>query len=318
MKLVLAHCSEKNRHFCLEVKENGTKYSVVNFIELSQAEKSHIPADYVEGNLITAANLVPCKKCGTRVVGSCNCAKNSERCKNGKFNFDCLYCKSLQLDKPKSKDLRILVSSPCFDDIAQVLDSLKLKYGLYNGEFDCDLLFINCGTEDYFDSNELAKFVEDGGCVYISDLASFILSEAFPDIVEFSNNGEACKIKADVVDTELMQIAGTQLDIEFDLGSWSVIEKYRNLEKANGKVLLRAAQGNKYAGKPIMISFQYGKGTVFYTCFHNHAQASEKEKMLLQLLLLKQIGTSSNQTVEQVGSLMGLNITLMKEKFKRK
>ena len=29
---------------------------------------------------------------------------------------------------------------------------------------------------------------------------------------------------------------------------------------------------------PIMIMKKYGKGIVFYTSFHNHAQSSEKEK----------------------------------------
>ena len=66
-----------------------------------------------------------------------------------------------------------------------------------------------------------------------------------------------------------------------------------------------------------MISFKYGKGVVFYTSFHNHTQASEKEKMLLQLLLLKQIGMSSNKSIEQIGSLMGLNIASMNERFKK-
>ena len=35
------------------------------------------------------------------------------------------------------------------------------------------------------------------------------------------------------------------------------------------------------------------------------------------ILLLKQISTSSNQTMEQTGSLLGMNIASMKEKFQK-
>ena len=134
-------------------------------------------------------------------------------------------------------------------------------------------------------------------------------------MISFSNTGRKCKICADVIDQELQQITDRQIEIEFDLRNWSVLGSV--LEKTQGKVLLRASHNSAYSSRPIMISFKYGKGVVFYTSFHNHAQASEKEKMLLQLLLLKQIGTSSNQTIEQIGSFVGLNIASMKDRFKK-
>jgi len=265
--------------------------------------------------LTTADNLIPCDKCGTRTVASCKCSEKSERCKNGSYNFGCLYCRRLELERTTLEPV-IYVSSPRFDDIGQVLRGMKLDYKPYKGDFDCDLLFINCGTSDTFDPKRLARFVHEGGCVYISDQASSVLSLAFPGILEFSNRGNAGKVDADVVDPELEEIAGKSIRVEFDLGLWSVITNHSGLEKVNGRVLLRAAQGTTYAGKPLMVSFKHGAGTVFYTCFHNHTQASEKEKMLLQLLLLKQLGARSNQSVEEVSSLVGLNIALMKEKFK--
>lgn len=313
MKLVLARCQKKNRDFCLEVTDDGR---VTNFIELTPEEKKHIPASFVEGGLTTDQNLLACKRCRTRRVASCSCPQNSDRCRNGKYNFDCIYCSSLELVRP-SANQKIYVSSPNYDDIGQVLDALKLKYKPFQGRYDCDLLFINCGTDDSFNLNELSRFVANGGCVYISDQAASILMDAFPGVLDFRFSGECCKIYADVVDPELQQITGGRIQIEFDLSSWAIITDESGLARAGGKVLLRASQGTPYAGKPIMVSFPYRKGTVFYTCFHNHSQASEKEKMLLQLLLLKQIGASSNQSVEEVGSLMGLNISLMKEKFRR-
>ena len=188
---------------------------------------------------------------------------------------------------------------------------MRLPYSPFSGKYDCDILFINCGTNDYINPKELAAFVYNGGCLYASDLASSHIQAAFTGMISFSNSGSKCKIKADVVDSELLQITGRQIEIEFDPGSWSA------LDKTQGKVLLKASQNNPYSGRPIMISFKYGKGVVFYTSFHNHTQASEKEKMLLQLLLLKQIGMSSNKSIEQIGSLMGLNIASMNERFKK-
>ena len=314
MKLVLAHCGKKDRHFCLEVDDRSGE-RVTNFIEVTASEKTAIPASAANGELITADNLVPCGRCGTRRVGSCKCSEKSERCKNGSYNFGCLYCRHLELERALI-DPVIYVSSPRFDDIGQVLDGMKLKYKPYKGKFDCDLLFINCGTSDNFDPQKLSEFVYKGGCVYISDQASSILSQAFPGILSFSNSGNAGKLDADVIDPELESIAGKSIRVEFDLGLWSVITDDSGLGGVNGRVLLRASQDSAYSGKPLMVSFKHGSGTVFYTCFHNHMQASEKEKMLLQLLLLKQLGASSNQSVQQIGSLVGLNIDLMKEKFK--
>ena len=178
-----------------------------------------------------------------------------------------------------------------------------------SGRFDCDILFLNCGTSDYIDTEKLKRFVENGGCLYASDLTSSHVSTAFPGMIEYNNNGSVCKIKTDVVDPELRQITGDSIDVTFDLGSWSV------LDSVKGDVLLRGAKNTKYSGKPIMVSFKYGQGKVFYTSFHNHKQASEKERMLLQLLLMKQVGAKYNMSIEAVGNMIGLNISFIKYNF---
>ena len=124
-------------------------------------------------------------------------------------------------------------------------------------------------------------------------------------------NGERCKMNVEVVEPELRQIVGETIEVEFDLSAWARINSAPDC-----KVILQTTGGIGLLRKPIMISFEYGQGTVFYTSFHNHHQASEKEKMLLQLLLLKQMGTSKKVSVEQMGKLVGLNISSMKDKFR--
>ena len=59
-----------------------------------------------------------------------------------------------------------------------------------------------------------------------------------------------------------------------------------------------------------MISFNYGKGKVFYTSFHNHRQASQSEKTLLQVLVLKQMAEKAEMSIEDMNRLIGLNLKI--------
>jgi hypothetical protein len=60
-----------------------------------------------------------------------------------------------------------------------------------------------------------------------------------------------------------------------------------------------------------MIEAEFVEGAVSYTCFHNRAQVSEQEKVLLQLLVLKQISTSSHTTVARASQSLGINLTTL-------
>lgn len=229
----------------------------------------------------------------------------------------CPYCKKVedlvQISKPKvKKTIRVNVSSPCYDDIGKILTSLKINHDKFShSKFNCDLLFLNCGTSDFIDPKQLRDFVSNGGCVYASDLTDTIISSAFPSLFNFKGHiGEVCTINADVVDRELKEIVGNTIRIEFDMPVWAV------LNSANGSVLLKGSAGSKYSGLPIMVKVPYGKGVIFYTCFHNHAQASEKEQALLQLLVLKQIGSSSNLSIEDASAEIGVDIKTIKAKFR--
>ena len=62
------------------------------------------------------------------------------------------------------------------------------------------------------------------------------------------------------------------------------------------------------SGQPIMIEVPAGKGAIFLTSFHNHAQASKEEQDLLQLLVLKQIGRTTKTSVVAAGRALGLGL----------
>jgi hypothetical protein len=89
--------------------------------------------------------------------------------------------------------------------------------------------------------------------------------------------------------------------------AWSV------LQECQGETLVEAARRTPYAGRPLMVEVEHGEGAVFYTSFHNRAQVSKQEKVLLQLLVLKQISTSSKITVAQAGQSLGLSLGALKK-----
>jgi len=204
-------------------------------------------------------------------------------------------------------DLKIIVTSAGYDNIATVLDSLKLDYKKYSNKFDCNILFLNCGTKDSININELKKFVENGGVLYASDLTSSIVTSAFPNIFNFAgNNGSAGTLKASVIDEELKSIIGSETDIYFDIGSWSILSSVNK-----GTIILKS----KIDGKPLMVMVKYGEGKIYYTCFHNHKQTSEKESIILRLFVIKQISDLKKSSIQQVTEDLNINLSEYKKLF---
>ena len=196
-----------------------------------------------------------------------------------------------------SKNAKIVVTSPRWDDIGQVLQMLDRPYINYapSTGFDCDMFFLNCGTNDPVDQQSLRNFVAKGGILYASDLTSSLIDSAFPGIFDFSSNGDTGHVDAFVRDEELKAIMGNSVTIYFDLGGWSILDSINQ-----GSIILESAQNRK----PIMVQVPFEKGTIFYTCFHNHVQANAKEKGVLQLLTAKLFANFGKTSVE--GALKGM------------
>ncbi len=203
---------------------------------------------------------------------------------------------------------KIYVTSSGYDDIGQVLRSMGVTFEPFRGEYDCDLLFVNCGTGDRLDAASLQRFVSAGGCLYASDLTSSLISTAFPGMFHFSGSGSAGMVAANVVDGELKEFVGESTTVHFDMGSWSV------LNRCQGATLVEAAPKTAYAGRPLMVEVEFGRGAIFYTSFHNRAQVSDQERLLLQLLVLKQISASSKTSVARAGQSLGLNLVALKRR----
>lgn len=209
------------------------------------------------------------------------------------------------------KNRKVLVTSPGYDDIGQVLRSMNVKHEQFSGSYDCSLLFVNCGTKSDIKPAKLNDFVNSGGCLYVSDLAGSYLQQAFPELFVFDGRGgDVGNIKALVVDRELREISGRIIDIQFDMGAWKV------LRHCHGHAIIRSANPGVYADLPIMVSVRQGNGMIFYTCFHNRAQQSAQEKRMLQLLVLKQLSIAEGSSVAQVGSSLGIEMDQIRRDFR--
>ena len=186
---------------------------------------------------------------------------------------------------------------------------MNIQYSPFSSiGFNCDILFINCLTRDIIDTTQLRNFVENGGCLYASCYADSIVKTAFPGIFESNHDGAPHDEYVSVEDPELKSIVGASIPVKFDT-AWAQLYSARS-----SNCILRSSMGVK---RPIMVSVKFGRGMIFFTCFHNHVQTSEKEKALLQLMVLRQIGINGNMTLTETSKALGVNIEEIKAKFRR-
>lgn len=206
------------------------------------------------------------------------------------------------------KDAKMIVTSPCFDNIGKVLNILGLPYDAYTPKtgFECDMLFLNCGTHDPINKDALHDFVAKGGILYASDLTSSLISSTFPGIFHFCGGGPPGRVEAIVRDKELQDIVGGSITVYFDMGAWSILNSI-----SRGKVILESIENRK----PLMVQVPFQKGEIFYTCFHNHAQANDKEMGLLELLIMKQLGEFKQSSIAQVCEDLKTSISEYKRLF---
>ena len=62
---------------------------------------------------------------------------------------------------------KIYVTSPRWDNIGEVLSLMGVMFEPFRGAYDCDLLFVNCGTKDRLDSGQACNvsLTRAGACM---------------------------------------------------------------------------------------------------------------------------------------------------------
>lgn len=109
IKFIKAYCSKTKNYYGLELAKEGSEWKVVNFDALDKEKAKVMVSLVMQDKYYTADNLLPCSRCGSRLVAGCNCAERHVRCRaDVPYNFDCLYCKNLVIDYsfPSQSDIR--------------------------------------------------------------------------------------------------------------------------------------------------------------------------------------------------------------------
>ena len=239
-------------------------------------------------------------------------------------------------DEPAAT-LRLAVTPPEFDDMGGLLDTLGHGYQYETASFndflepkglaDHDVIFLTCGgvptnwlSERLRDSergsagiyrakpetvrslyDNVRDFVRDGGTLYVSDLHFDVLVIAFPEFIDDHavGRGAVQTVDAQVVEEGLRRQLGDEISLRFEMRSWrpAAFRKSKVTTYLEGEYEL--VDGTVRTG-PLLISFPYGKGTVIFTSFHNEAQNSDLETLLLRYLVFATVTAREQENVRQV------------------
>jgi len=220
---------------------------------------------------------------------------------------------------PPPKPLRIGVTPTHqdnegkWDDMTKLLDTLGegYKYTVYPladlpnakklSEFD--VLFYTCapGGTDSATTENLRNWVGNGGTLYASDWRYESVALAFPDynVKALEGMGKGQRLEAKVRDPGLRELIGPTIPLRFDLSKWKVAafggERVKVL--IEGQYVKEKDAGTAVA--PFLVKFQFGKGVVIFTSFHNEKQNNEVEQKLLKYLVFSVVTARTEAEVAQ-------------------
>ncbi len=208
---------------------------------------------------------------------------------------------------------KIAVTEAGYDDIGSILDSMDLEYTQIKVEDlpdyevikPFDVIFINCPGMLYDEyaypegaTENLERFVREGGKLYVSDWAIYYIELAFPDYLDHDPDPadpyggigqEKQTVTANILDPGLQQELQSQtVDIYFDLVSWIVLKRTADSVHVFLSGDVETLDGQTLTDVPLSVSFPYEKGYVLYTSYHNEpgsVEVTEEQKKLLQYLV---------------------------------
>src|SRR5262249_54642925 len=116
-------------------------------------------------------------------------------------------------------------------------------------------------------------------------------------------SGEAQVVNARVVDPGLQELLGETVELNFDTTGWDPArfagQGVNVLMRGDFKVL----NGGR-AEAPLLVKFPSGQGTVIFTSFHNEAQNSRQEEVLLRYLVFSAV-TAKEEAITDKTMLSG-------------
>ena len=193
----------------------------------------------------------------------------------------------------RAQSIKIGVTHPGNDNVGQILNFFGSGVDFYElthadlrsperlNEFFA--IFINCGSHDA-QPRVLRTYVEQGGIVYASDHAGGPLTVAFPDVFQYEVVVPSLTVRsANIPHASLASHMDIDnLDVIFNLGSWYVIS-----ELSEDATVYIEGYVPSHGHVPLAVSFEYGDGTVFFTSFHNNAQATSHMIDFIEYLVFR-------------------------------
>ena len=207
--------------------------------------------------------------------------------------------------------LKIGVSAPHFDDVGHILRHFGAGVDFYtlSHEDASNLerlkefyaIFINCGSHAHFNYEVLNSYVYQGGIVYASDLAGNVLQQAFPGIVEFESSPSQMVSDANIAHSTLSaHMRLSYIDVIFDLDNWFAITSLDS-----GATIYIEGELRTHGLTPLAMSFNYGEGTVFYTSFHNSAQATANMINFIEYLIFRIKNVEVDRNLQDIAEREG-------------
>ena len=134
-KMLKARCRKTGRSYGMEIKKFGSVWKVVNMIDLNDEEAGIIMSEVRQPSFETHTNLLACTRCGGRRVGGCSCSPKNHACtRTMDYEFDCIYCSSLEIDYSRSTSRTPYTK---WAGMSNIPDAIKDKYGNPQGsEYD--------------------------------------------------------------------------------------------------------------------------------------------------------------------------------------
>ncbi len=220
----------------------------------------------------------------------------------------------------EQEDLNIAVVTGQYDSIGSIISHLGLEYDAFNGlgsegknflrdperMAEYDIIFLNCGLNEEILRPSLGEigdnirdYANEGGSVYASDWAYFVIEEAFPSMVDFRGDdsdvyaarvGYPGTYEVSVLDPMMITALGgeTTANLRYDLGSWVTPVGsggggspmvYGTYEYINSNGSVTNGEG------PLAVELPTAGGNVVYTTFHNEAQMTLDMEVLLQEII---------------------------------
>jgi len=209
--------------------------------------------------------------------------------------------------------VKIGVTQSAFDNVGQILRVFGAGteiHTLTSRDFDSIdrlqefyAIFINCGSHCAVNTRVLNSYVRLGGIVYASDHAGETIQVAFPMMFDlFKDNASQIVSDAQIVHSTLashMRIG--ELDVVFDLGGWYSITELSDC----ATVYIEGKLSGDRETTPLAISFDYGDGRVFYTSFHNSAQANFHIINFIEYLVFRILNVEADRSLQEAAERDG-------------